>query len=167
MKNKRTINLKFYEQKWFTIICFFALFGWLFYKAYPSFKINKNELIELDVTVYKEWKRGERHNPFKLYFNVKEYSNRFGIYVGGIYGRWTEVTQTLHPNAKVTIRIHESNIKKLNNKTDAIPIYYLKNENSDIIFNEDGFNNGEKSSDNRLLALLIVLFILGIWKILS
>ena len=162
---KGKIKLEFYEQKWFKLICFFAFFGWLFYMIQPTFKINKNELVELNVTVDKEWESGGKRNPVKLYFNVKEYSNRFGIYVGGIYGRWTEVTETLKQNAKIKIRIHESNKNNLNKKTEVIPIYYLKNDKSDIVFNEEEFNEGEKSSDNRVMGLFIIIFLLGLWKI--
>lgn len=167
MSYKGKIKLEFYEQKWFKLICLLAFFGWLFYLISPTFEINKNELIELNVTVNKEWKSGGQRNPVKLYFTVKEYSNRFGIYVGGIYGRWTEVTQTLNQNAKIKIRIHESNKNNLNKENEVIPIYYLKNDNSEIIFNEDKFNEGEKSSDNRVIGFFTIIFILGLWKILT
>ncbi|MXS70040.1 hypothetical protein GSF70_02265 [Flavobacteriaceae bacterium W22] len=167
LDNKKKIKLEFYEQRWFKLICFFTFFGWLFYITHTPFEIEKNELVELSVTVDKEWKSGGNRNPIKLYFNVKEYSNRFGIYVGGIYGRWTEVTQTLQQNAKIKIRIHESNENKLNKENEVIPIYYLKNNKSDIVFNEDNFNEGEKSSSSRVLAFFIIIFILGLWKILT
>jgi hypothetical protein len=164
---KGKIKLEFYEQKWFKIICLVAFFGWLFYMIHPTFEINKNELVELNVTVDKEWKTGGQRNPVKLYFTVKEYSNQFGIYVGGIYGRWTEVTETLEPNRKIKIKIHKSNKYNLNKETEVISIYYLKNEKSDIVFNEDEFNEGEKSSDNRVMVFFIIIFILGLWKILT
>ncbi|SHM86900.1 hypothetical protein SAMN05444366_4404 [Flavobacterium saccharophilum] len=165
MRYKRKIKLEFHEEKWFKLICFFVFFGWLLYIINPTFQINKNELVELDVTVYKEWKTGGQRNPVKLSFTVKEYSNRFGIYVGGTYGRWTEVTETLVPNRKIKIKIHKSNKHNLNKETEVIPIYYLKNDNSYIIFNEDQFNEGEKSSDNRVRGFFVIIFLFGLWRI--
>jgi hypothetical protein len=167
MSYKGKIKLEFYEQKWFKLICFFAFFGWLFYIIHPTFEINKNELVELNVTVNKAWNTSGQRNPVKLYFTVKEYSNRFGIYVGGIYGRWTEVTETLEPNRKIKIKIHKSNKYDLNKETGVIPIYYLKNDKLDLIFNEHEFNEGEKSSDNRVIGFFIIIFLLGLWKILT
>ena len=167
MSYKGKIKLEFYEQKWFKLISFFALFGLLFIVIHPTFEINKNELVELNVTVDKEWKTGGQRNPVKLYFTVKEYSNRFGIYVGGIYGRWTEVTETLKPNRKIKIKIHKNNKYNLNKETEYIPIYYLKNDKLDIVFNENEFNEGEKSSDNRVKGFFIIIFLLGLWKILT
>jgi hypothetical protein len=98
---------------------------------------------------------------------VNEYSNRFGIYVGGIFGRWTEVTETLEPNRKIKIKIHKNNKYNLNKETEVIPIYYLKNDKSDIVFKEEEFNEGEKSSDNRVMGFFIIIFLLGLWKILT
>ena len=167
LDNKKKIKLGFYKQKWFKLVCLFAFFSWLFYVLYSPFEIDKNELVELSVTVDKEWESGGSRNPIKLYFNVKEYSNRFGIYVGGIYGRWTEVTQTLHQDAKIKIRIHESDENFLNKDNEVIPIFYLENDKSDIVFNENNFNEGEKSSDSRVLVFLIIIFIVGLWKILT
>jgi hypothetical protein len=37
-------------------------------------------------------------------------------------------------------------------ETEVIPIYYLKNDKSDIVFNEEEFNYGEQSSDNRIMG---------------
>ena len=166
-KNKNKNKLEFYEQKWFKLLCLFLFFGWLFYMTQPTFKINKEELVELNVTVDKEWKRGGKSNPIRINFNVKEYSNRFGIYVGGIFGRWTEVTEALGQNKKITIKIHESNRNSLNKATEVIPIYYLKNDTSDIVFNEDEFNEGEKSSDNRFMGFFIVIFLFAFWQIVT
>ena len=167
LSKKKKSKLEFYEQKWFKLICLFLFFGWLFYMTQPTFKINKDELVELNVTVDKEWKRGGKSNPIRINFNVKEYSNRFGIYVGGIFGRWTEVTEALGQNKKITIKIHESNRNNLNKATEVIPIYYLKNDTSDIVFNEDEFNEGEKSSDNRFMGFFIVIFLFALWKIVT
>jgi hypothetical protein len=167
LNNKKTNKLEFYEQKWFKLVCLFVFFGWLFYMIQTPFEIDKNELIELNVTVNKEWKSGGTKNPVKLYFTVNEYSNRFGIYVGGIYGRWTEVTETLEPNRKIKIKIHKKNKYNLNKETEVIPIYYLKNDKSEVIFNEDKFNEGEKSSDNRVIGFFTIIFILGLWKIIT
>ncbi len=55
----------------------------------------------------------------------------------------------------------------MNKATEVIPIYYLKNDKSDIVFNEDEFNEGEKSSDNRFMGLFIVIFLFALWKIVT
>lgn len=167
MKYKEKNKLKLFEQKWFKLFCLVTFFSWLFYSTYKPFEINKKELVKLTVTVDKEWKSGGSRNPIKVYFTVKEYSNRFGIYVGGIFGRWTEVTENLEPNKTIIIKIHKSNSYKLNKATEIIPIYYLKNDKTAIVFNEDKFNEGEKKSNDRLMGALIIIFLFSLWKILT
>ena len=167
LKNKKINKLEFYEQKWFKLVCLSIFFGWLYYMIHTPFKIEKNELIELNVTVNKEWKSGGTKNPIKIYFTVKEYSNRFGIYVGGTFGRWREVTETLQTNRKIFIKVHKNNKKKLDKPTEVIPIYYLNSNEKGLVFNEDKFNEGEKSSDNRFMVFLMIIFILCLWKILT
>ena len=164
---KRKNKLEFFEQKWFKLVCLFAFFGWLFYMTHTPFEINKEELMELNVTVNGKWKSGGHRNPIKIYFKTKEYSNQFGIYVGGIFGKWTEVTNSLEHNNRIVIRIHKDNKKNLNIATEVIPIYYLKSDKSGLVFNENKFNEGEKSSDNRVLWLFIILFIISLWRILT
>ncbi len=167
MKNTKNVKLEFYEQKWFKLICLLTFSGWLFSMIHSPFQIKSNELVELDVTVKGEWKSGGSKNPIKLSFKTKEFSNKFGIYIGGTYGRWTEVTDGLKENSVVKIKIHKSNKKKLNIDSEVIPIYYLNNYTSGLVFNENEFNQGEKDSDNRVLGIFIVLFIIALWNILS
>jgi hypothetical protein len=166
LKNKKNIELAFYESKWFKLICLFSFFGWLFYISCDTFEIKKDELIEIRVTVNEKWESGRTRNPIKLYFKTKEYSNRFGIYRGGIFGRWTEVTNALEQNSRITIKIQKNKMKNLNIATEVIPIYYLNSDNKGLVFGENDFNKGEKSSDNRFLGLLIILFIISLWNIL-
>ena len=157
-----------FEQKWFKLILLFVFFSLLLYvMCRPSFEINKNDLVELNATVDKGWEAGGNKNPVKLYFTIKEYSNQFEIYVGGTFGRWTEVIESLEPNSKIIVKIHKSNIQKLNIKKKVIPIYYLKNDKSQIIFTENQFNEGEKSSDNRVMWFFIILFVFCLWKVLT
>ena len=63
LKTKKKIELEFYEKKWFKLVCLFAFFGWLFYLEWGTFQINKNELIEIKVTVSEKWKSGGSKNP--------------------------------------------------------------------------------------------------------
>jgi len=122
--------------------------------------------MEMNVTVKKQWNPEGRGNPIKIYFKTKEYSNDFGIYVGGIFGRWTEVKNSLNENSHITIKIHKSNKRKLNIESEVIPIYYLKS-NGSLIFDENDANQGEKSSDYRFFGFLIVIFIFALWRILN
>ncbi|MFY7939175.1 MAG: hypothetical protein ACOVOQ_17475 [Flavobacterium sp.] len=165
-KKKNIVN-SFYENKWFKLLLSFCFFGWLLYLTYNPFKIEKDELIELKVITKEKWESGGTRDPFKIYFKTKEYSNRFGIYVGGTFGRWTEVTKSLEDNNRNTIKIHKSRISELNIEKEVIPIYYLSNSKYGLIFNENDFNEGEKSSDNRYLILFIILFIISLWNILK
>ncbi|MEP7092901.1 MAG: hypothetical protein ABI793_02505 [Flavobacterium sp.] len=167
MKIKKNIKLAFYETKWFKLICLFSFFGWLFYMMNDTFQINTNELIEIKATVNNKWKSGGTKNPIKLYFETKEFSNQFGIYTGGIFGRWTEVTNTLEQNSRITIKIHKKNKKNLNIPTEVIPIYYLNSDKMGLIFDENEFNEGEKSSDNRFIVILIFIFIICFWNIIK
>lgn len=167
LKNNKKSKLELYEQKWFKLVCLLTFFGWLFYIMHSPFEIDKNELIELNVTVNNEWKSGGTKNPIKIYFTVKEYSNRFGIYVGGTFGRWTEVTETLEKNRKIFIKVDKNNKKKLNKPKEVIPIYYLSSNEKGLVFNEDKFNEGEKNSDNRFMVFLMIIFLFSLWKILT
>lgn len=164
--NKENRELEFFEKKWFKLLCLFAFMGWLLYMWYPTFQINAKELKEIKVTVSEESKSGGRKDPFKLYFKTKEYSNRFGIYVGGTFGRWREVKETLQPNTVLTLKIYDKNYSKLNNPKEVIPIYYLESDRS-LVFDENQFNDGEKSSSNRWLIFIIVVFLAALWSILS
>jgi len=167
LKTKNSNNSAFYENKWFKLICCFVFFGWLFYLAFiPSLKVSPNELTAIKVTVNEKWESGGSRDPIKLYFKTKEYSNRFGIYVGGTFGRWTEVTNALEQNSSITIKINKKDKKNLNLATEVIPIYYLKSDNLGLMFSENDFNHGEKSSDTRFVWFLIVLFIISLWNIL-
>jgi predicted DNA-binding protein (MmcQ/YjbR family) len=169
LKNKKNTNneLAFYEQKWFKLLFLFSFFGWLFYITIPSFQINSSELTEINVTVKEQWKSEGSRNPIKIYFKTKEYSNRFGIYVGGIFGRWAEVTNSLEENSHIKIKIHKSNKDKLNIESEVIPIYYLNSAKLGLIFDEYDANQGEKSSDYRFIGFLIVIFIFSLWGILN
>ena len=167
MKTKKNSKLEFYDQKWFKLICLLVFFGWLFSMIDTTFQIKSEELIELNVTVKGECKFGSPRNPIKLSFKTKEFSNSFGIYTGGTYGRWTEVTDCLKENSMLKIKIHKNNKKKLNKDSKTIPIYYLSSNDSGLIFNENEFNQGEKDSDNRVLIFFIVVFIIAFWKIVS
>ena len=153
--------------KWFKLICCFAFFGWLFYITYNPKKISDKELIEIKVTVNDKFESGGTRNPIKLYFKTKEYSNRFGIYVGGTFGRWTEVTTALEQKGIITIKIDKADKENLDLKTEVIPIYYLKSHTLGLVFNENDFKQGEKSSDSRFLGFLVVLFIISLWNILK
>jgi hypothetical protein len=167
LKHKPKTTVKFYNQKWFKLTCLFAFFVWLWYITHTTLEINSDELITLKVTVNKEWESGGNRNPIRLYFATKEYPNQFGIYVGGIFGRWSAVTKTLVHNRKITIKIYKNNKNKLNKETEVIPIYYLYSDQSGLVFNEEDFNKGEKSSDNRFKIVLGIVFLLGLWKILT
>jgi len=167
LKHKPKTKLEFYNQKWFKLTCLFAFFGGLWYITHTTLEINSNELISLKVTVNNEWESGGNRNPIRLYFATKEYSNQFGIYVGGIFGRWSEVTKTLEQNKKITIKIYKKNRHKLNKESEVIPIYYLYSNQSGLIFNEADFNNGEKNSNNRFKIILGIMFLLGLWRVLS
>jgi hypothetical protein len=167
IKTKNKADKDFFEYKWFKLICLFSFFGWLFYMTYTPFEINKNELIELNATVIEKLKSGGQRNPIKLNFKTKEYSSRFGIYKGGVFGRWTEVKNALEPNSSITIKIHKNNKSKLNTAEEVIPIYYLQTDKLGLVFNEDEFNQGEKSSEMRFRVFFLVVFLLWLWKIIT
>lgn len=167
MKNKKSIELLFYEQKWFKLVFLFSFFGWLLYNSFIPYEINKNELLELDLTVTEKFESSGRTNPIKISFSTKEFSNKFGIYVGGTFGRWTEVTNCLEKNRKIKVKIHKDNKLKLNKVSKVIPIYYLYSNKSGLIFNEEQFNQGEKNSNNRYIVFCIIIFIFCLWGILK
>ena len=167
MKNKKNTTLEFHETKWFKLICLCFFFGWLFYISNDTFQINTNELIEIKVSVKNKWKSGGRRNSIKIYFETKEYTNQFGIYTGGTFGRWTEVRNALKHNSSITIKIHKNNKDSLNISTEVIPIYYLNSDQMGLVFDEKDFNEGEKSSDNRFIGLLIIVFIISLWTIIK
>jgi hypothetical protein len=166
LKTKQNNPIAFHETKWFKLTCMLCFFGWLFYMAYSPFEINKNELLEIRVTITEHSKSEGSRNPIRIYFKTKEYANRFGIYGGGTFGRWTEVMDALAQKGRMTIKFHKSNKKNLNVATEVIPVYYINSDFSGLVFNEDEFNQGEKSSDNRFIGFLIFLFIICLWKIL-
>lgn len=167
MKGKRKIELELYQRKWFKLICLFAFFGWLFYIINSPLEIDKKELIELSVTVENQWESGGTRNPIKLYFKTKEYSNRFGINVGGVFGKWEKVTNALEENNVVLIRIHKNDTIYLNKPKEVIPIYYLGSYKTGIAFDEDKFKEGGRNSSNRSLLFFFILFVIGLWRVLS
>ena len=114
----------FFEQKWFKILCVIGFYIFLYYPFNGTFQIEKKELISLNATVKENSKSGGRRNPIKIHFQTNEYSNRFGIYAGGAYGRYTEINQSLIKNTKITIKIHRDNLKKL--KIESEIIYLTK-----------------------------------------
>lgn len=156
----------FFEQKWFKILCVIGFYIFLYYPFNGTFQIDKKELISLNATVKENCKSGGRRNSIKINFETNEYSNRFGIYAGGAYGRYTEINQSLIKNNKITIKIHKDNLKKLKVETEIIPVYFLS-DNSGIIFNETEFNQGEHSRDRNINVFFTIIFILVIWKILA
>lgn len=167
MKNKKSIELLFYEQKWFKLVFLFSFFGWLFYNSFIPYEINKNELLELDLTVKEKFESSGRTNPIKISFSTKEFSNKFGIYAGGTFGRWTEVTNSLEKNRKIKVKIHKKDKPKLKKGNKVIPIYYLFGDESGLIFNEEQFNQGEKNSNSRYIVFCIIIFIFCLWGILK
>ncbi len=130
-------------------------------------EISQEKLIELNITIKDEWNSGGNRDPIKLYFKTNEYSNGFGIYVGGTFGRWTEVTKTLESGRRLSIKIREDDTRKLNLAVETIPIFYLKDPNFGIVFNEKDFDKGERNSFYRIAGFLIIIFIIGLFKILK
>lgn len=147
----------FFEQKWFRLTFILCLFGWLFYESFDSFQIDKHDLVPITVTVKGETSSGGRHNPVKLYFNTKEYTNEFGMYIGGPIDRWTEVKEALTENQQVEVKIFASDTNYFNSH-EVIKVYYLKGKNG-IVFDEDDFNEGEKRYDSRWFIVLLVLLV--------
>jgi hypothetical protein len=156
----------FFEQKWFKILCLFAFYIFLYYPFNGTFQIDEKELINLNVTVKENCKSGGRRNPIKINFITSEYSNRFGIYVGGTYGRHSEIDQSLIQNNKIKIKIHKDNLQKLKFDTEIVPIYFLSDQ-SGIIFDETEFNQGENNHDRNINIFFGIIFILALWKILT
>lgn len=159
-------NKYFFEQKWFKILCLFVFYIFIYYPFNGTFQIDAKELINLNVTVKENCKSGGRRNPIKINFQTNEYPNRFGIYTGGTYGRYSEIEQSLMQNKKITIKIHKDNLQKLKIETEIVPIYFLSDK-SGIIFNETEFNQGEKSYDRNINIFFGIIFILVLWKIIT
>ena len=156
----------FFEQKWFKILCVIGFYIFLYYPFNGTFQIEKKELISLNATVKENSKSGGRRNPIKIHFQTNEYSNRFGIYAGGAYGRYTEINQSLIKNTKITIKIHRDNLKKLKIESEIIPVYFLS-DSTGIIFDEAEFNQGENSRDRNINIFFTIIFISVICKILA
>jgi len=127
--------------------------------------VNPEDLTEISVTVKGKWESGGSRNRIKLYFKTKEYQNRFGIYVGGVFGRWTEVENSLKEGSRIIIKIHKNKKEKLNRESEVIPIFYIDSERLGLIFNENDANQGEKSSNYRFIGFLVVAFIFSVWGI--
>jgi hypothetical protein len=146
-----------------------AFCGWLFYKSYYNNKPPENiDLMELKLNVRGKWKSGSsRRSSFEIYFKSKEYSNRFGIYRGGIFGRWTKVTNSLYQNSSIIVKIYKHNKEKLNLENEVIPIYYLKSDSLGLIFNENDYKDGKTDSSNRYFLFLLIIYLLGFWKIMK
>ena len=166
-KNKfRKPEKDFFEQKWFKILCLIGFYIFLYYPFNGTFQIDEKELISLNATVKENCKSGGQRNVFKINFETKENTNKFGIYAGGAYGKYAEINRTLIKNNKIIIKIHRDNLIKLKVETEKIPIYFLS-DNTGIIFNETEFNQGEYEHDRNINIFFLIIFILVIWKILS
>lgn len=165
-KKKYKVNNFFYNNKLFNLFLLLCFGAFIFYWGYDPHEVDQNELISLNLTTKEKYKSGGR-NFIKIYFSTKEYSNRFGISIGGVFGRWTPVTESLEANEYITIKIHKNSINDLNVENEVIPIYYLKSEKLGLIFDEKDFNNGKKGSDNMVLWLFIIVFVIYAWKTFS
>ena len=165
-KKYRKSEKEFFEQKWFKILCVIGFYIFLYYQFNGTFQIDEKKLISLHATVKENCKSGGQRNSFKIYFQTKEYSNRFGIYAGGAYGRYTEINRSLIKNNQITIKIHRNNLKKLKVENEKIPIYFLC-DHSGIIFNETEFNQGEYDRDSNITIFFIFIFIVVLLKIVA
>ena len=150
----------FYIKKSFKILLLFLALGSFFLFFHKRHTRDLNQLEELKVVTKGKYRTGGDSDPTNIYFNTKEYSNPFGIGVGGIYGRSDKVEKALEDNLQITIKIHKDDINKLNNTNEAVSIYYLYEEKKGLIFNENNFNEGRNSSFNSFMVFLLIAFII-------
>jgi hypothetical protein len=153
----------FYKQKWFKLLLLFLGLSSFFIFSHKGLTRNLSQLEELKVITQGKYRTGGDSNPTKIYFNTKEYSNPFGIGVGGIYGRSDKVEKALEDNRQITIKIHKDDINKLNTTNEAVSIYYLYEEEKGLIFNEKNFNEGRNSSFKSFMVFLLIGFIILLW----
>jgi hypothetical protein len=158
------IGKDFFNRKWFKLICVILFLGWLVYILYDPSEVNESQLKTLKVTVDKGWNSGRSKSPYKIYFDTKEYSNRFGIKVGGTFGRWSEITTALEDNREIEIKVNAED--NLNTET-VVPIFYLCKYDSDVVFSVEDYNEGLATSNRRVLGFVLVLLLIGLWKVLK
>lgn len=170
LKTKKKQIKAFYKERWFKLLLWGAVMVILVpfsYKSTPA-PVRPNQMFEITVTL-SDWFESarKRNNPIRLYFKTKEYTNRFGIYDGGVFGRWAEIRKALVKDEKLIIRISDNDRRNLNGEIDAVPVYYLRSQTRGLIFNEDDFNRGNDSWWSRIRWFIFGASLLVLWGILS
>ncbi len=146
--------------------CCSWLLDYYFFFLYISNNRDMGQLEELKVIIKGKYRTSRDSDPIKIYFNTKEYSNPFGIEIGGVYGRWKEVEKSLADSSKINIKIRKIDMSKLSNTNEAISIYYLNGEKEGLIFNEKNFDEGKNSYFKNVTVFLSIAFVFLLWVIL-
>jgi hypothetical protein len=142
-----------------TILVLFLIYYFIF-KPSP---ITENQLLELNVKIIESEKPEGGRNPYSFLLHTSQYKCLFAV-EKSIKRKLTDNVLNKKPDALLKIKLDEK--YNLNVSKKVITLYYLKIDNTDLIFDENETNQNIENEFSQnifgYVGFMTLIFLLGL-----